>query len=219
MYNNIETILTLANMLSKTLGKFMQITVNDTKKYIFAENVIENEAVVGEAICDNEQYFLENNEIRQLPFVANYKSLSHNMIKLRSSTIFFKDEEGNIEYMLSITTNVDKFLYVREILDIFTNGNPSPAITEEDSSKSQSIDRVPKLNLSISDIIDLVISEGQERYGTVVSRMTKLEKQSLIRELHSRGAFLIKGAVTETATKLNYSEATIYRYLQKLEEE
>lgn len=218
MYNNIETILTLAKMLSKTLGKFMQITVSDTQKYIFAENVIENEAVVGEAICDNEQHFLEDFEISQLPFVANYKSLSHNMIKLRSSTFFFKDEQGKIEYMLSITTNVDEFLYVREILDIFTNGSPSPAITEH-ASKSPAIDQIPKLNLSIHDIIDLVITEGQKRYGTVVSRMTKLEKQSLIREMHSRGVFLIKGSVTETATKLNYSEATIYRYLQKLEEE
>lgn len=218
MYNNIETILTLAKMLSKTLGKFMQITVSDTQQYIFAENVIENEAVVGEAICDNEQYFLEDLEISQLPFVANYKSLSHNMIKLRSSTFFFKDEQGKIEYMLSITTNVDEFLYVREILDIFTNGNPSPAITTP-ASKSPAVDRIPKLNLSIHDIIDLVIAEGQKRYDTVVNRMTKMEKQSLISELYSRGVFLIKGAVTETATKLNYSEATIYRYLQKLEEE
>lgn len=218
MNNNIETIITLANMLSKTLGKFMQITVSDTQNYIFAENVIENEAVVGEAISDNERFFLKDPEISQLPFVANYKSLSHNMIKLRSSTLFFKDEEGTIEYLISITTNVDEFLYVREILDVFTNGSPAPRLNS-DESRSSAIDSIPKLNMSIHDILDSIIVEGQKRYGTVVKRMTKIEKQSLIRELHSRGAFLIKGAVTETATKLNYSEATIYRFLQKLEEE
>jgi len=216
MYNNIKTIITLANMLSKTLGNFMQITVSDTQNYLFVENVIENEAVVGEAICDNERYFLEDAEIRQLPFVTNYKSLSHNMIKLRSSTFFYKDEKGTIEYLLSITTNVDQFIYVREILDVFTNGSPTPSVP---TSKSPVIDRIPKLNLSIHDIIDSTIAEGQRRYGTVLLRMTKLEKQSLIREMHSRGAFLIKGSVTEIATKLNYSEATIYRFLQKLEEE
>lgn len=218
MYTNISTIITLANMLSKTLGKFMQITVSDTKKYILVENVIENEAVVGNTICDNERFFLEDPEICQLPFVTNYKSLSHNMIKLRSSTFFFKNEEGTIEYLLSITTNVDEFLYIREILDVFTNGSSAPVINSQESNSS-AIDRIPKLNMSIHDILDSIIAEGQKRYGTVVKRMTKLEKQSLIRELHSRGAFLIKGAVTETAIKLNYSEATIYRFLQKLEEE
>lgn len=218
MYNNIDTIITLANMLSKTLGKFMQITVSDTKNYILVENVIENEAVVGEALCDNERFFIENPEISQLPFVTNYKSLSHDMTKLRSSTFFYKDEEGTIEYLLSITTNVDEFLYVREILDVFTNGSPTPVINSQESRPS-SIDSIPKLNMSIHDILDSVIIEGQKRYGTVVKRMTKMEKQSLIREMHSRGAFLIKGAVTETAVKLSYSEATIYRFLQKLEEE
>ncbi len=217
MYNNIETILTLAGMLSKTLGKFMQITVSDTQKYIFVENVIETEAIVGKAINDNERYFLEDDDIRKLPYVANYKSLSHSMNKLRSSTFFFKDKKGNIEYLLSITANVDEFLYVRDILDVFTNGSPA-RLPNTPKKTAAAIDKIPKLNLSIHDIIDSVLSEGQKRYDTTVKRMTKSEKQSLIRELHSRGAFLIKGAVTEVASKLNYSEATIYRYLQKLEE-
>ncbi len=217
MYNNIETILTLAAMLSKTLGNFMQITVSDTQKYIFVENVIEKEAVIGEAINDNEKYFLEDDDIRKLPYVANYKSLSHSMNKLRSSTFFFKDNKGNIEYLLSITANVDQFLYVRDILDVFTNGSPA-RLQNAPQKGSVAIDKIPKLNLSIHDIIDSVIAEGQKRYDTTVKRMTKLEKQSLIRELYSRGAFLIKGSVTEVASKLNYSEATIYRYIQKLEE-
>ncbi|MCK5128677.1 MAG: helix-turn-helix domain-containing protein [Clostridiales bacterium] len=210
MYHNNENILTLANMLSKTLGRFMQITVSDTQKYLFAENVIGNEAVVGQEISDNEKYFLEDEDLRQLPFVVNYKSLSHELNKLRSSTYFFKNEQGDIEYLLSITANVDEFVYVREIIDVFTNGSPAPL-------NSSAVDRIPKLNLSIHDLIDAVIAEGQKRYATVVKRMTKMEKQSLIREMHSRGAFLIKGSVTEVATKLDYSEATVYRYLQKLD--
>lgn len=210
MHNNINDILITANMLSKTLGRFTQITVSDTKIYIFAENIIENEATVGEEISDNEKYFLSDPNLSQLPFVVNYKSLSANLRKLRSSTLFYKDDLGNIEYMLSITMNVDELLYVREVLDVFTNGNPV-------APSSTAVDSIPKLNLSVHDIIDNVILEGQKRYETVVLRMTKTEKESLIREMHSRGAFLIKGSVQEVATKLNYSEATIYRYLQKLE--
>lgn len=218
MDNNIKTIISFANMLSKTFGKFMQITISDTQKRIFVDNVIENEAFVGGALSDNERFFLENTEIKKLPFIANYKSVSTKMTKLRSSTFFFKDKKGNIEYLFTITTNVDDFMYLRGVFDIFINGCQSSASVEEEI-ETAAIDNVPKLNLSINEIVDTVVNEGEKRYGAIVKRMTRKEKESIIREIHSRGIFLIKGAVTETAEKLNYSEATIYRYLQKLEGE
>lgn len=210
MHNNIKDISTFANMLSKTFGYLIQITISDTKKYLFVENAIDVEISVGNDVCDNEKYFAQNEEFSQLPFVVNYKSLSSNMKKLRSSTYFYKNMFGDIEYMLSITTCVDEFIYIRNVLDTFTNGT---AI----SRMNTNIDNIPKLTMSMNDLIDSVVSEGQKKYNTVVEYMTKTEKQSLIREMHSRGAFLIKGAVTEVAEKLNYSEATIYRFLQKLE--
>jgi len=135
------------------------------------------------------------------------------MKKLRSSTFFYKDDQGRIEYLLSITTQVDEFLYLRDVIDTFVNGNRlSPAL------ETDKIDQTPKLDLSARDLIDAVIVEGQKRYNTTVERMTKLEKQSLIREMRSRGVFLIKGAVNEAARKLDYSETTVYRYLQKLDQ-
>lgn len=198
-------------MLSKTLGSLMQITISDTKAYLFVENVIDNGATVGEAIGDNEKFFIETPELYQLPFVVNYKSLSNNIKKLRSSTYFFKDENGIVEYILTITTSVDEFIYIRNILDIFTNGSAVSDIT------TNAVDHIPKLNMSMHYLIDDVIDEGQKKYGTTVNRMTKMEKEGLIREMQSRGTFLVKGTIPEVATKLSYSETSIYRYLQTLE--
>lgn len=97
-------------------------------------------------------------------------------------------------------------------MDGFVNG--ARDITNIDTDR---IDQLPKLELAVGDLVDAVILEGQNRYNTKVERMKKTEKHSLLNEMASRGVFLIKGAVSEVARKLNYSEATVYKYLQKLE--
>ncbi|MBE0601927.1 MAG: helix-turn-helix domain-containing protein [Firmicutes bacterium] len=212
--HNQDEIITLANMLSKNFGTWVQITVSDTDKYLFVDGAMDASIAVGNLISDSERYFIEHQEIANLPFVVNYKSLSKEMSKLRSSTYFYKDKNGGIEYLLSLTVNVNEFLHVRDIIDMFVNGSKQAF-----ASETAEIDQIPKIDLSAHDLIDAVIAEGQKRYGITAERMTKLEKQSIIREMHSRGVFLIKGAVTEAAAKINYSETTIYRYLQKLDKD
>lgn len=210
--NQLNVIISLANMLAKSLGRLVQVTVSDTQTYLLVENPVDPAFQAGEAIGGNEQYFLENPDIRELPFIVNYKSLSRNLDKLRSSTFLFKNEEGLIEYMLSLTFKVDEFVHIRDMMDLFVNGSrlESPAVTAV-------IDQVPKLDISAADLVDSVVAEGQKRYNTTVERMTKQEKRSLLREMASRGVFLIKGAVSEAARSLNYSETTIYKFLQRNE--
>ncbi|HHT16044.1 MAG TPA: hypothetical protein GXZ86_09315, partial [Clostridiales bacterium] len=164
----IEIVISFASMLAKTLGKLMQITVSDTEHYLLVENPIDDSFKVGEPISGDEKFFLENKEMRSLPFVVNYKSLSPQLHKLRSSTFFFKDERGDIRYMMSITAKVDEFLYLREMIDVFVNGSRNLP-----SGDTERIDRIPKLDMSVSDLIDAVVMEGQKRYSTRVERMTR----------------------------------------------
>ena len=44
------------------------------------------------------------------------------------------------------------------------------------------------------------------------------EKIRIVEDLQQAGIFYIKGAVSEVATQLGSSEATIYRYLSKLKD-
>lgn len=210
-----KQLLSFADMISKTLGDIAQITVSHNKKYIYVDNAIDDTYQVGKPISDDELFFLENEQIQTLPYVVNYKSLSKTLKKLRSSTFLFKNSENQIEYLLSITITVDRFIEVRNLLEIFVNGSYATI-----TSSTQQINSIPKITsseLDIEKLIDDVISEGENKHATSVKRMTKFEKQSLIREMHSRGIFLIKGAVPIVAEKLLYSETTIYRYIKKLD--
>jgi predicted transcriptional regulator YheO len=57
------------------------------------------------------------------------------------------------------------------------------------------------------------IEEVIETYGVEPERMTQTEKVEIIEKLNEGGVFLLKGAVSKVATRLNVSEATVYRYL------
>ncbi len=211
---NASVLLDFSRMLSATLGMMMQVTLSDTKHYLFVENAIDDDIAVGKAIHERELALFKTANLTGTPFVANYKNLSSNMNRLRASSFFFKDTETENVYILTITANVDEFVRIREIMNIFTNG-----VTPKFSEEFIEDEIVTNRDFNIDDAIYDVIAEGEHRYSTKRIEMTTNEKHSLIREMNTRGVFLIKGAVSNVAEKLNYSEATIYRYLKKLEEE
>ena len=58
------------------------------------------------------------------------------------------------------------------------------------------------------------------RIGTPLNYLTKTEKKEVIKELHDRGFFLLKGSVDRVAKEMANTKYTIYSYIrdvQKLE--
>ena len=54
-----------------------------------------------------------------------------------------------------------------------------------------------------------------ERVGVPIREMSRSQKQQVVKFLDERGAFLIKKAVEEVATRLEVSRFTIYNYLDE----
>jgi len=65
----------------------------------------------------------------------------------------------------------------------------------------------------------LIWSEIQTLAGfeTEPLRMTMEEKKQVVKNLESKGVFMLKGVVNEVAKSLKVSEQTVYRYLKELE--
>ena len=53
-------------------------------------------------------------------------------------------------------------------------------------------------------------------YPVPVERLTQDEKMEIMATLNRKGVFLLKGSVSYVAKELHSSEASIYRYLGKL---
>jgi HTH domain len=65
--------------------------------------------------------------------------------------------------------------------------------------------------------IDRLIKAAERSIGTEVAKMSRAEKQRVVRFLDEQGAFLIRRAVEDVADRLGVTRFTIYNYLDRSE--
>jgi predicted transcriptional regulator YheO len=70
--------------------------------------------------------------------------------------------------------------------------------------------------LSPRDVIERTIDEYLHECGRPVALMVKAERLELVRRLRDRGAFGMRGAVTDVASKLGVSRTAVYNYLNEI---
>ena len=69
---------------------------------------------------------------------------------------------------------------------------------------------------SIAGATASIVSQVVADYPVEVDRLTQEEKMEIMDILNRKGVFLLKGSVSYVAQALHSSEASIYRYLGKL---
>jgi hypothetical protein len=67
--------------------------------------------------------------------------------------------------------------------------------------------------------IEELISLAEAQIGRPISRMTRAEKQSVVRFLDDRGAFAVRKSVETVAEALGVSRFTVYNYLDSSREQ
>ena len=69
---------------------------------------------------------------------------------------------------------------------------------------------------SIAGATASIVSSVVSHYPVPVDRLTQNEKLEIMELLNRKGVFLLKGSVSYVAKELHSSEASIYRYLGKI---
>ncbi|EBL8544333.1 DNA-binding protein, partial [Salmonella enterica] len=69
---------------------------------------------------------------------------------------------------------------------------------------------------TIPEMVDLKINNVINIGNINPESLNAENKSHIISLLNDEGVFLLKGAVTKVAKKLNISEPTVYKYIQKL---
>ena len=84
----------------------------------------------------------------------------------------------------------------------------------ENEYLNNSISIIENISSSISEATDNAVKSSLENSFMPVDRLNQEEKIEIVRDLESKGVFMLKGAVSEVAEKLSVSEATLYRYIR-----
>jgi predicted transcriptional regulator YheO len=133
----------------------------------------------------------------------NYLTRTHDGRVLKSSTLYIKDEEGNLEAIFSINYDVSSLIAAESAIKALT------AVPEEKEAESEP-NLIPQ---DVNELLDELIRESIKIVGKPVALMTKEDKVKCIQFLNSKGAFLITKSGDKISKFFNISKYTLYSYI------
>ena len=126
---------------------------------------------------------------------------------LKSSTMYIRDDNGNIAYLLGINQDITEFVMMHRSLESLIGVGQAETGTVE------------KITTSVSELLDDLLLEAERLVGKPGPLMNKVERLKAIRYLNEKGAFLISKSSEKIAEYFNISKFTLYSDLNTVKEE
>ena len=126
---------------------------------------------------------------------------------LKSSTMYIRDDNGNIDYLLGINQDITEFVMMHRSFESLIGIGQAEAGTVE------------KITTSVSELLDDLLLEAERLVGKPGPLMNKVERLKAISYLNEKGAFLISKSSEKIAEYFNISKFTLYSDLNTVKEE
>ena len=204
----LEPYRVVVSFLGEALGPESEVVLHDLTSEDGTIVAIVNNHISGRTegapLSNMALRFIQERMYEKQDYLAGYQGASQAKGRLRSSTMFIKDN-GQLIGMLCINFDAAKYSRMaQELLALCgAHQEPGPSVGVENF---------------VSSLPDAVQAAITDVTGSALppDRLTMEEKIRIVESLHHAGIFYMKGAVSEVAALLGSSEATIYRYVSKL---
>jgi predicted transcriptional regulator YheO len=192
----------LTHALGEAIGKNCELVLHDFSEPEKSVVAIANGHVTGRKVGDTLDV-LGFQLLRQPPDgdLLNYQTTKSGKV-LRSSSIFLRNEQGEIFGSLCINCDLTGLLKLQEWLQ-GTIDAPQAGPQEE-------------FEQSVDEVLDRLIRDAIYSTGKDISQLTRDEKIAVISYLDSKGAFLVRYSMDRIAELLSLSKYTIYNYLDEV---
>ena len=218
MHHILQPYAHLVPFLATALGDNVEIALHDLTRpnapIIAIANNEMSGRVIGDSLTNLGKHILDEKQYEKKDYVVNYKSLSASGKLIRSASYFIRDENNQLVGMLCLNINISDYDYLHTTIKRILG------IKEETEVEYQMDHPMEILSGSIETTIQQCITDTLNEMGypnyMAHSRLNAEEKMVVIRALHDKGIFNIKGAIGCVAKELSASEPTIYRYLKKI---
>ncbi|PKP62009.1 hypothetical protein CVT91_01080 [Candidatus Atribacteria bacterium HGW-Atribacteria-1] len=208
----------IVKAIAKTFGKDCEVLLHDASNLESSIVMIENGHVtgrkVGSPMTDLGLYFLKSDLFKDTEFIANYQTESKDGKKLKSTSIFIRDDKKKIIGFLCINYALDHLSELRKKIDDFC------AVDREvDKNVFNNEEKEEIFTDNLDDLLERVFIKAREKVGKSIEKMQKDDKLEVVRYLQKKGVFLVKGNIDKIARKLNVSRYTVYNYLSEIKPE
>lgn len=220
---NIKDYKPLVKFLRKSLGPNTEVVLHDLSDYDNSIIAIENGHIsgrkVGGPVTNLVLEVVKKGSYKEENYITNYTGKSKEGKLLKSSSFFIEDYEDNIIGVLCINIDFSTFIKLdKELKKIINYDLKEEFIKPSNNYKTENKEIRENFVENIEDLTQTTIQSIISDIGVTPKRMSPEEKMEIVEKLYQKGIFLIKGEVSRVAEYLKVSEATVYRYLNKIKE-
>ena len=211
----------IVDFLGHVLGPDYEIALHeledDSNRIIAIANGELTGRHIGSPLSNKMLEFVAGNLYETQNYVLNFESVSATGKTMCSNSMFIKGRHGELSGLLCINFDASRYEELsRRVMELcgggVKRGVPSGTRLIADSNDPVETPVRSGYPTSTASIVSQVVAN----YPVEVDRLTQDEKMEIMDILNRKGVFLLKGSVSHVAQTLHSSEASIYRYLGKL---
>jgi predicted transcriptional regulator YheO len=132
-----------------------------------------------------------------------YLTRTHDGHILKSSTVYVRNESGEVTAILAINYDITNMLAVQGAINTFIS-------VDKQSGASADLVQIP---LNVKELLDELIQQSIKLIGKPAALMTKEEKIKAIQFLDDAGAFLVTKSGDKISKEFGISKYTMYSYI------
>lgn len=194
----------LVQMLAAQFGSNSEIVLHDlSKDYSHTIVAIENNWITGRNVGDggtNLGLEVLRNPPNTNGDLYNYFNKTADGRMLRSSTFYFRNDEGAVIGSLCINTDITPMVQMQDMIQNMIMMTPNQEVEEVFANR-------------VEDLFEFFIKQSLAKIGKSAADLTMEDKIEVVRFLDSKGFFLITHASGEACKLLAISKFTLYKYL------
>ena len=205
MDTKLDLLKQIANGMTKQFGPDCEIVIHDLTQNNLDNSIvyIENGHVSGRRVGDGPSTVVLET-VRRNPEAVHdklaYLTRTSDGKVLKSSTMFIRGDDGNIDYIFAVNYDITGLLLIDRSLKSFIN--------TEEATRNPS-----KITHNVNDLLDELLIKSVELVGKPVSLMNKEDKILAIQFLNDAGAFLITRSSDKVSKFFGIPKYTLYSYI------
>ena len=196
----LEPYRVVVSFLGEALGPDYEVVLHDLTSEDGTIVAIVNNHISGRTegapLSNMALRFIQERMYEKQDYLAGYQGASQAKGRLRSSTMFIKDN-GQLIGMLCINFDAGKYSRIAQELLALCGAHTEPSSTGIG---------VENFVSSLPDAVHNAIAEVTGSAGLPPDRLTMEEKIRIVESLHHAGIFYMKGAVSEVAAQLGVQQ-------------
>ncbi len=202
---SLDVLKTIAHGIAAQFGSNCEVVIHDLAAAKLSASVvyIENGHVSNRKLGDGPSHVVLDalhSDTSKLEDHLGYLTRTKNGRTLKSSTLYIRDDEGVLRYILSINYDITSLMMTENAINTLIGTNDTAEEAE-------------KITNNVNDLLDDLIERSVKKIGKPVAYMTKEEKTAAIQFLNDSGAFLITKSGDKVSKYFGISKYTLYSYI------